>query len=76
LKREPSRSRVKIDFIKLKYHRVVNEAIEYLLHYKYFILAVAPFDLNLDGNFCDETYKYLLDIFHVAAKFTSNESRQ
>jgi hypothetical protein len=24
----------------------------------------------LDGNFCDETYKYVLDVFQLASKFT------
>ena len=41
---------------------VINEAIENLHYYKYFILDLAPFDLNLDGNFCDEFYKYVIDI--------------
>jgi hypothetical protein len=27
-----------------------------------FFLELAPFDLNLDGNFCDEFYKYVMDI--------------
>jgi hypothetical protein len=26
------------------------------------MIEVIPFDLNLDGNFCDEIYKYILDI--------------
>jgi hypothetical protein len=60
----------------LKYHFVANEAIENLMFYKYIILTVTPFELNLDGNFCDETYKYLIDVFNVAAKFTSRTSRQ
>lgn len=55
---------------------MANEAIENLMFYKYIILNVTPFELNLDGNFCDETYKYLYDVFNVAAKFTSRSSRQ
>ena len=43
-------------------HYVNNEAIENLYYYKYFFLELAPFELNLDGNFCDEFYKYVLDI--------------
>ena len=64
------------NFISLKYHFVANEAIENLLFYKYIILSVTPFELNLDGNFCDETYKYLYDVFNVAAKFTSRSTKQ
>ena len=51
------------DFINVKFHFVKNQAIENLLYYKYFILKIVPFELNLDGNFCDETYKYVLDVF-------------
>lgn len=52
-----------MDFVSLKLHYVNNEAIENLFYYKYFILTVVPFDLNLDGNFCDEFYKYIIDVF-------------
>jgi hypothetical protein len=44
-------------------HFINNGAIENLYYYKYFIFEIVPFDLNLDGNFCDESYKYFLDIF-------------
>ena len=30
--------------------------------FKYFILMVTPFSLTLDGNFCDEMFKYHTDI--------------
>jgi len=40
------------------------------MQYKYFIFQIVPFELNLDGNFCDETYKYVLDVFQLATKFT------
>jgi hypothetical protein len=59
------------DFLQVKFHFVKNQAIENLLYYKYFILSVVPFELNLDGNFCDETYKYILDVFQLTSKFTS-----
>lgn len=49
-------------------HYVNNEAIENLYYYKYFFLELAPFDLNLDGNFCDEIYKYVLDILSETKK--------
>lgn len=51
------------DFITVKFNFVKNQAIENLLYYKYFILKIVPFELNLDGNFCDETYKYVIDVF-------------
>ena len=40
------------------------------MHFKYFIFSIVPFELNLDGSFCDETYKYILDVFQLATKFT------
>ena len=69
------------DFFQLKFHFVKNQAIENLLYYKYFILNVVPFELNLDGNFCDETYKYVLDVIRLTSKFTTraeflNQSQQ
>ena len=59
-------------FIELKMHFVNNEAIENLYYYKYFFLELAPFDLNLDGNFCDEIYKYILDIFSQTNKLVKD----
>lgn len=32
------------------------------MFFKQFIVELAPFDLKLDGNFCDEFYKYTLEI--------------
>jgi hypothetical protein len=49
-------------FITLKMDYVNNEAIENFHHFKLFFLELAPFDLSLDGNFCDVLYKYFLDI--------------
>lgn len=49
-------------FLVLEIDQVKNDAIENLIYYKYFTLEFCPFDLNLDGNFCDEFYKYILDI--------------
>ena len=69
MKRE-QKERSSGDFIKLKYYFVKNEAIENLMHFKYFIFSIVPFELNLDGSFCDETYKYILDVFQLATKFT------
>lgn len=70
LKRELSRLSHS-DFLQVKFHFVKNEAIENLLHYKYLIFQIVPFELNLDGNFCDETYKYILEVFQLTSKFTS-----
>jgi hypothetical protein len=33
------------------------------------MLDIAPFELSLDGNFCDETYKYAIDVFTLATKY-------
>lgn len=55
-------------FLSLKFHYIKNEAIENLYHFKYFIVELVPFDLNLDGNFCDEIYKYIMDIFKSAKR--------
>ena len=59
------------EFISVKFHFKKNQAIENLLHYKYIILSFVPFELNLDGNFCDETYKYIMDVFQLMSKFAS-----
>lgn len=60
-----------MEFLSLKVHYLHNEAIENLYYYKYFIIALVPFDLNLDGNFCDEMYKYVLDIAALSRKLVS-----
>lgn len=46
-----------------------NEAIENLYFFKYFYLMIIPFNLNLDGNFCDEIFRYLQDIFQQTRKY-------
>lgn len=61
-------------FLKVKYYLLKNEAIENLKHYKYILFNLVPFELNLDGNFCDETYKYALEVLRLASKFSSRES--
>ena len=52
-------------------HYINNETIENLYYYKYFTLEIVPFDLSLDGNFCDETYKYVLDILSTAKRIVT-----
>lgn len=49
-------------FISFNMQYVNNEDIENFYHFKVFFLDLAPFDLNLDGSFCDEFYKYVLDV--------------
>jgi len=49
--------------LSFKFLYVKNEAIENLLYYKYLFFDIVPFELNLDGHFCDETYKYVVDVF-------------
>jgi hypothetical protein len=58
-------------FITLKLDYVINEAIENFHHIKIFFLELAPFDLNLDGNFCDEIYKYVFDVMSNSKKLVS-----
>ena len=58
-------------FITLKLDYVINEAIENFHHIKIFFLELAPFDLNLDGNFCDEIYKYIFDVMSNSKKLVS-----
>ena len=55
--------------MSLKFLYIKNEAIENLLYYKYFIFDIVPFELSLDGNFCDESYKYAIDVFTLATKY-------
>ncbi len=55
----------------MKMHYVINDTIENLYYYKYFVLELTPFNLNLDGNFCDEFYKYSLDVFTSAKRYTN-----
>ena len=49
-------------FINLKVQYVVNDAIQNLYFFRYFYLVIAPFNLNLNGNFCDEMIRYGSDI--------------
>lgn len=49
----------------------INESIDNFYQYKLFFLDIAPFDLNLDGNFCDEFYKYTLDILSNTNRIVS-----
>lgn len=58
-------------FLTLRLVYVNNEAIENFHHFKLFFLELAPFDLNLDGNFCDEIYKYILDVMSNSQKIVS-----
>lgn len=58
------------NFLTLKFQLMKNQAIENLICYKYFVLDLVPFDLTLDGNFCDESYKYALDVMKLAKSYT------
>ena len=60
-------------FLHLKYLYLKNEAIDNLLYFKYFVFDLTPFALNLDGNFCDESYKYVLDVVRLAGKFGAKQ---
>jgi len=62
------------NFIHFKIQYINNEAIENFYHFKIFFLELAPFDLNLDGNFCDEFYKYILDILQNTKRIQLQQS--
>lgn len=50
-------------FLSLKFNYLQNDdEMQNLYFFKYFILIVTPFSLTLDGNFCDEMFKYFADI--------------
>ena len=53
---------------------MVNDNIDNLYYFKLFYLELEPFNLNLDGNFCDEFYKYTIDIFTHAKRIASQKS--
>ncbi len=36
---------------------------------------LVPFELNLDGNFCDEAYKYIVDVVQLATKYTLHKKQ-
>ena len=57
-----------MNFLHLKFLFIKNQAIENLLYFKHFSFKIEPFELNIDGNFCDETYKYTIDVLHLATK--------
>ena len=57
------------EFVSLQYLFVKNQAIENLLYFKYLLFELTPFELNIDGNFCDESYKYALDVIQLATKY-------
>ena len=57
-----------MNFLHLKFLFIKNQAIENLLYFKHFSFKIEPFELNIDGNFCDETYKYIIDVLHLATK--------
>ena len=39
-----------------------NDTVQNLYFFKYFYFMITPINLNLDGNFCDEIFKYGSDI--------------
>jgi hypothetical protein len=55
--------------MSIKFLCIKNQAIENLIYLKYLIIDVVPFELNIDGNFCDESYKYAVDILKLATKY-------
>ena len=65
-----------VPFLTFKISFVKNESLENLLYFKVFYLALTPFDLILDGNFCDELYKYLWDLLQAGKKIKNNSTTE
>ena len=63
-------------FLHLKVQYMKNEAIENLYFFRYFILWVIPFNLNLDGNFCDEMFRYGSDIIQQTKKYQTQDKNK
>lgn len=61
------------NFINLKVQYLKNDAIENLYFFKYFYLMIIPFNLNLDGNFCDEMFRYGSDILQQTRKYSAQD---
>ncbi len=61
------------NFVSFKVQLVNNEQIDNFYHFKVFLLDLVPFDLTLDGNFCDEFYKYIMDTLQSTKKINKNQ---
>ena len=57
------------DFVVIQVQYITNDAIQNLHFFKYFSLMIIPFSLNLDGNFCDEVFRYGQDIIQQTRKY-------
>jgi len=57
------------DFVVIQVQYITNDAIQNLHFFKYFSLRITPFSLNLDGNFCDEVFRYGQDILQQTRKY-------
>lgn len=60
---------IKNDFVVIQVQYIRNDAIQNLHFFKYFSLMIIPFSLNLDGNFCDEMFRYGQDILQLTRKY-------
>jgi len=59
-----------LHFFTLKMHYTTSIS---WFGWKYFVMELVPFDLTLDGNFCDEFYKYTIDILLNSKKMKQLE---
>lgn len=50
------------DFFCVKFNLEKNSTIENLIVFKYIIIAIVPFNILIDGTFCDEMYMYGKDV--------------
>lgn len=46
----------------MKFNKEKNLSIENLIVFKYIIVAIVPFNIMIDGTFCDEIFLYGKDV--------------
>lgn len=64
------RDRNRGDFFCVKFNLEKNLTIENLIVFKYIIIAIVPFNIMIDGTFCDEMYLYTKDVISLIKRYT------
>jgi hypothetical protein len=54
----------------LKFNKEKNLSIENLIVFKYIIVAIVPFNIMIDGTFCDEIFLYSKDVVSLVKRYT------
>lgn len=63
------RDKNKGDFFCLKFNLEKNLTIENLIVFKYIIVAIVPFNIMIDGTFCDEMFLYGKDVMALVSRY-------